>query len=234
MSNLDLVIAMTVNNRPQYLRETLRSWERARGVEHALFVFACEPCCQEALEVCEGFRAARREVFRNPQQQGVLRNPWWALTRAFGYGQDFAVLAEEDMVVATDTIEYLAWARGEYRNEPNVLAVSTHSERPAGGDPRMVRRIPHFSGWVWGTWADRWAKIGPDWDTDYRHRGWDHRLTDHWCKELGMTVATPDVSRSQHIGREGGTHCTPAMFEGLLAPSFQAEVGRSPYWNFPA
>jgi hypothetical protein len=226
-----MIIAFTVNNRPQYLREVLESWREARGVGGVSAAFFCEPGCPEAVGLCSAadFFWSKYLVIHT-QQAGVLVNPWIALSSVFTAGHDFAVLAEEDMVVSSDVIEYLSWASHEFEDDESVLAVSAHQHQvQPPGDLCATVKAGHFPGWVWGTWWDRWQAIGPDWDKDYSHRGWDHRLTDWWCKELGYQVVTPCVTRVQHIGQHGGTHCTPQMFEGLLAEGFRRQVPPQPY-----
>lgn len=229
-----MIIALTVNNRPHYLRETLESWREVRGIETAEALFICEPGCPEAVELCEKadfFRWSGRVLLT--ERAGVLLAPWLALSAGFaaaaGRHGDFCVLAEEDMVVSTDALELLAWAAERYRADSQVLAVNLGQPEMVSPNMRVVVRQDHFNGWVWGTWLDRWAKIGPDWDKDYQHKGWDHRLNDHWVGELGYRCIAPAVTRSQHIGKEGGTHCTPEMFESLLAEGFQREVPEQKY-----
>ncbi len=225
-----MIIAFTVNNRPQYLRETLESWREVRAVEQASALFLCEPGCPEAVQLCEqaDFFGWHGQLLCT-ERAGVLRAAWLALSAGFaaaaGQGEDFTILAEEDMVVSTDVLELLSWSAETYRGNGQILAATACQADPQPPrDFATVLQVPLFQGWVWGTWADRWAKIGPDWDTDYRHKGWDHRLNDYWVGQLGFRVAAPAVSRAQHIGREGGTHCTPQMFESLLAKGFQREV----------
>jgi hypothetical protein len=217
----------TVHNRPHYLREALESWREVHGVDTISAAFFCEPGCPEAAQVCEQadfFRS--RQVFVHGGHAGVLLNPKLALDHAFhAAGADFAILAEEDMVVSTDTLDLFDWCASTYESRDDVLAVSMHIHEPhAPADFRTVIEARAFGAWVWGTWKDRWGSLGPDWDTDYRHKGWDHRINDHWVGERGYRVITPVISRAQHIGKEGGTHCTPQMFDGLLAREFHRQV----------
>lgn len=220
-----MIIAFTVNNRPHYLREALESWREVRGVSGVGALFSCEPGYPEAVELCRGadfFRS--RQVAVHEGHAGVLVNPKLALDWAFQQS-DFAVLAEEDMVVSTDALELLEWCNGNFEYADDVLAVTLCQIYPQEpGDLATVLKVPWFGGWVWGTWRDRWQRLAPDWDTDYRYRGWDHRIQDYWVGEQGYKILAPAVSRVQHIGREGGTHCTPAMFDGLLAREFHRHV----------
>ena len=229
-----MIVAFTVNDRPGYLRQTLDSWSRVRGIGNCMLVFRCEPGCPEAAELCETVDFAPALTVRNHLRAGVLANPWRALEhgffmhgaqRGYPFADDFVVLAEEDMVVSPDVLEYFTWAQ-RYRDDQQVLGVTTyqHHERPgglAGAGPADWRDENEFHFWVWGTWRDRWHNhIRDTWDLTYARKGWDWDLRDRLVLGAGMTMIAPSLCRSQHIGREGGTHCTPDQFDGLLSSCF--------------
>ena len=154
------VIAFTVCDRPAYLAWVLESWREVRGIGDAHLIFRCEPGCDEAVALCRAVDFAETTVTVNPQRYGVLGNPWHALNDGFAVS-DFVVLAEEDLIVSEDVLEYFAWCRARYADDPRVLAITTHQylEQPGGLAGVMPQRFdqdpdPHF--WVWGTWRNRW------------------------------------------------------------------------------
>jgi hypothetical protein len=229
------VITFTVNNRVQYLAWVLESWRDVRGIENAHLIFRCEPGCDEAVAMCKAVDfAAETTIVINPQRFGVLGNPWHALNDGFAIS-DFTVLAEEDLIVAPDVLEYFAWCRDRYAGNPQVLAVTTHQylAQPGGLAGVMPQRFdqdpdPHF--WVWGTWRDRWERIvKPDWDDSYRARGWDWNLLVNWIQARGMKLMAPCLSRSQHVGHLGGVHCTPDQFETMRSRCFVPNVSPQEY-----
>jgi hypothetical protein len=228
---VQLKVVITGFSRPAYMRETIVSWARVRGVAQVGVEFHLEP---EYLEVADVCREAPfpHEVHISAGHQGVQRNPWKALSHGFE-SSDFVILGEDDMVVATDTLEYFAWAERKYRDRQDVLGI-TAARRQAAGDPptEAAATLAHYGEfWVWATWRDRWENvIKPDWTFNYEHNGWDIRLNDYWCQERGMRMLTPNLSRVQHIGRDGGIHCMPEMFEGLLSPCFVSEVEKQRYF----
>lgn len=226
-----VTVAFTAWNRPHYMREVLGTWSAARGIGGTDLLFRCEPGCPEMVTTCmeAGKFARSSEILLNPQVHGVQRNPYEALSSGFARGgSNFVVLAEDDLAVSTDILEYFSWCAEEFRDDPKVLAVSARQqhERP-GGLGGVVRGdmgdVPMM--WVWGTWADRWHNlIAPDWTFAYEHNGWDWRLHDYWVRELGYEIISPSLSRCQHIGRYGGTHCMPEMFDGLQSRCFVPDV----------
>ena len=52
-----MIICFTVNNRPEYLRQTLESWSKVRGIGECLLLFRCEPGCDEAVQIPGAFKA---------------------------------------------------------------------------------------------------------------------------------------------------------------------------------
>lgn len=231
-----MIVTFTINNRPQYLRETLDSWSKVRGAGDVVFCFRCEPGCAEAVELCNGFLGDHAGMsVVNPHRYGVLANPWAAMEWAFGEEGDpgdFVVLAEEDLVVSPDVLEYFAWCQ-RYAGYPKVLGVTTHQHHERAGGLAGVSAADWSDGsswhfWCWGTWKDRWESlIRDDWDFTYREnggglncRGWDWRIRNLLVIGQGYQMIAPSMARSQHIGKFGGAHCTPEQFDDLLSPSF--------------
>lgn len=240
-----MIIAFTVNDRPRYLQQTLESWSKVRGIGDATLIFRCEPGCAETVALCESVDFARHHVVRNDSRFGVLENPWLAFRSAFAVqtfrsavaSQDpgvnpFTVLAEDDLVVSPDVLEYFTWCQ-RYRDDPEVLGVTTyqHHEQPGGlaaAAPADWSRDDEWHFWVWGTWRDRWENLLRDsWDFTYEEngggpgqRGWDWKIRNLYVMRSGLKMIAPALARSQHIGRYGGSHATPAQFPGLLSKCF--------------
>lgn len=229
------VIAFTVNTRVPYLAWVLESWREARGIGDAHLIFRCEPGCPEAVALCEKADfAAELTVIVNEERHGVLGNPWHALNDGFALS-DFAILAEEDLIVSPDVLEYFTWCRDRYRDDPQVLGVTTHQylAQPGGLAGVMPQRFdqdpdPHL--WVWATWKDRWEGfIRDDWTFDYSRRGWDWALLNTWIHGKGMKLMAPCLSRSQHVGRLGGIHCTEDQYETMRSRCFAPRVPPQEY-----
>jgi hypothetical protein len=211
-------IVFTGNDRPEYMRRTLESWAKVRGVGDAMLDFHLEPGHPEVLSVCTGVGFAEWTVHLNNTRLGVQANPFHAIWCGFNSvpepkPHDFVILAEDDFVVGADILEYFAWAQEEFYLDKRVISVSA-TQFEAQGEADEVLLVRGWTGWVWGTWRDRWeTMIAPDWTFNYEHDGWDRRIIDYWCGERGMVTAVPALSRSQHIGQYGGVHTVPAAFE---------------------
>ena len=237
---------MTVNERPDYLRQTLESWQRVRGQESVAFVFMVEPSDVEAQNIAlitsTGLGNHLSGTYLNSNRLGPLSNPFAGLLEVFTAGHSYAVVADDDMLVSTDLLEFHQWAAAELRFRDEYLTVCSESPSPlrATGLDDYVVDAPELGSLGWATWRDRWEGLIRDtWDHDYStglpngaEAGFDWNLRrilkartaagDTW-----RTSLRPVESKVQHIGRERGTHCTPEMFPATTRPSFVED--RSPF-----
>lgn len=206
-------VVMTISaDRPEYLEETLESWRTVRGAEFAYFVFCVEPGKQFAKAegmVLDFLSEYTGVLMRNVKRLGVLRNPHYALGLGFE-DSDFVVLAEEDVIVSNDILEFFAAMEERYKNNQQVLAVCAENWCAPGNDHDAVFLDSRFCPLVWGTWRDRWENILRDtWDKDYTsgnpdgsHAGWDWNIY-RIIKKNDFLIAAPGVGRSMHIGKHG-------------------------------
>ncbi len=229
---MNLTIAFTVSClREKYLRQALDSWTKVRGIQDAHLLFCLEPLSRyrrrepghppeqvggTAFPVAE-FKEFLRRCFRstqvvvNERRLGCFRNTQVTLDRAFAAGAEFAVLAEEDLVVATDVLEYFAWAQ-RYRDDKQVVCAHTFV---SSARPEQAVRTSWFSPLVWGTWPDRWQDfIRPGWGgVPANPDAWDACLRSRIIEDRKACIF-PALSRSQHIGK------VSTLTPGALAEHF--------------
>lgn len=225
---MDKALVFTAYRRPRYFRRVLDAWQRVRGFDDWNPTVYLEPSPVEdqmyALAVETG-----AQVVLNPIRRGVLSNPWHALDRAFYQGAGFTVLAEDDVLPATDTLEYFTWAADTCRH-PDTLIVcaSNHADTAAPGSEYTCHRSKRFCPLIWGTWANQWVGVLRDtWDHRYDtgtpahpQAGWDWNIN---LRVMGHRhVIVPDVSRSMHIGELHGSHMTPLLYPGSVAATYTA------------
>ena len=199
------VVAFTVSGqREKYLRKTLDSWRAVRGVEDWSFLFSFEPC-EQVFPLGAFFEWAKAalpdvHVQVNKVRQGCARNTHLAMSTAFSQGAQFAVLAEEDIEVAADILEYFFWAAGKYSGA-GLATVCSHVKASDGGRPDQVTRASWFSPLVWGTWAGAWRDfVSPTWGRRFANReAWDMNLRS-CIQEAGLESLFPVQSRALHFG----------------------------------
>lgn len=225
----DVALVFTVSGeRPGYLADVLASWRRARGVESWPVTLLVEPGTRVSecrAVIADAFPDAT--VLVNPERRGVRANPYHALATAFSGGAAFAVLAEEDIVVSDDVLEYLAYGAAAHRDTPSVLALCAFSSLPAP-QPEDAIGTGGFTPWVWGTWEDRWRDtLEPNWfdaavgPAPGVEEGFDFGI-DRMREASGRRILVPLASRSDNIGQYGGVHALPEEFEDSRAATFAA------------
>jgi hypothetical protein len=228
-------VAFTVSGqRERYLRRTLESWRRARGVQDWSFVFSLEPC--EQVFPIAAFRDWAVASFPdvtvlvNRTRQGCARNTRQAMGYCFSEGAGFAVLAEEDIEVSADVLEYFSWAAGKYEGA-GLATVCSHVKASDGGRPDQVTRASWFSPLVWGTWWRTWQEfVAPTWGGCFTNReAWDTNLRAE-IQAAGMDSLFPVLSRSLHFGEVSTlttTGLAAHLYELSRSECFTAEHGPS-------
>ena len=226
-------LVFTAFNRPDYLRQTIHSWNQADNIEDWNVSYSLEPSVLRDQMIAEFNNLQSGSMYGdvNKQVQGVLVNPYLAMGSAFDIMNDFAVLAEDDIVVSSDILEYFDWAMKYYKEDKSVLGVLAFSRIPLEAsqvDSSAASRTKVFCPLVWGTWRDRWEEIiQPNWDLNYSsgkpdgsEAGWDWNMMRLAVKH-NMDFIYPHASRSDHIGKFGGTHTSEASFPESQAPTFR-------------
>lgn len=241
----DIAIMMTAWRRPQYLRRTLESWTKVRGVQDvATFHIALDPSdrSDDMLKVIGEFGPRLPiTVHINEQRYGVSENPVESGTDVFIRNPyvNFIVMAEEDLVVSDDVLEYMEWSSAYFSTGHSVLCVCAHSpdDPSPDADPSDVVVQQRFRVWVWGTWRDRWFEVlEPSWDRNYSSGtaddpscGFDYNIDRRVMPQGGYVAALPLASRSQNIGQFEGVHADASGFRDTYNPSFREHFETTDY-----
>jgi hypothetical protein len=221
---------LTAWNRPAYLRQTLESWSQVERIGDYHVILRIDPGNPAVEATAHEFTdRLPLDVRVNEQRLGVLSNPHRALTDGFAEAE-FVVYGEEDVLVSDDFLLYMEWAQEHFRDRPAVLAV-TGTQRwwePREWESENTATVHTiFAPTGWGTWRDRWEEVlAPDWQFDYRNRGWDWRINQYQLAVRGHVVVCPSHARSQHIGLEGGVHMQAHEFPGHLCPTWRPHFPR--------
>lgn len=217
---------LTAYNRPEYLRDSLTSWESVSDLDGWRFFATVEPSPKqdEICEILHDFESrvgVGMEVRINPERYGVSRHPWVIFESLFTDGFDFVVRTEDDIVVSSDILRFFRWSSETFERDPEIATVNAFNTMTSDpSQPGIVQTSTQFSPLVWGTWRDRWERvIGPTWDHDYstynghpgNQSGWDWNLNTRILPKLGLKCAVPSAPRSDHIGVVG-THGTRENF----------------------
>lgn len=222
-----VVVAFTVSGlREKYLRRALDSWAAVRGIREAQLVFCVEPAPSFHFgEFTNWAMSTFREplVYQNADQLGCLRNTRQAFGSAFAIGARLAVMAEEDLVVSADVLEYLTWAMETYEQDQEIAAVCAHARESKSRDEEAVTRVPWFNPLVCGTWKDRWENlIEPSWGAWEEgvdgNQAWDNNLR-IVLRQAGRSCVFPAVSRVLHVGETSTIYGSVVVGDYMYAQS---------------
>jgi GNT-I family len=199
------VVTFTTSDRIDYATRTLDSWRNVRGVENALLMFSCEPFI-EMVDLVRSADFAETVIDVNERTLGNEVNSFKALAAGFETGAGFVIQAEDDVLVAADVLEYLAWAAETYADDESVLTVSGY-QNAVRGKPDEVFRRQWFTACIWGMWRRSWDQVRERWPGGPTPHSWDWYLCEQ-MKATGTVAIEPCVSRGQHIGVTGahGSH----------------------------
>lgn len=229
-------LVFTAYNRPYYLQDSIASWNAARGLTSWDTSFHIEPSNQMQAVVDIALQLNTSvTLYPNRERLGVLVNPWTALNTAFEQGADFVVLAEDDVVVSQDALEFFSWSAIEYATSYSTLCINAFS-RIGGGKDNEIIADAAFSPLIWGVWRDRWENILRDtWDKDYSsgkadgsEAGWDWNIN-RILQANNQHVIKPVNSRSDHLGQYAGTHMTPDLYDTSRGVDYVQVRGKQRY-----
>lgn len=217
----DMAVIVMAWRRPYYLRETLESYAKARGIQQVKrFIVGLGPHerIQQNIEVIEwAEQLMGREIEIKPDSERAIHSP--AMHRPMGEAANFAwadpgvgwvILSEDDDPVSDDVLEYMSWARDKFEADEKVLLVCAHNfpgladfVGPAPGDKTphaldeadedqsIVRFKQGFDSHTWGTWRDRWEEV--------LEPTWDYE-----CNSGGPTTSGIDWNIATRVMPRGG------------------------------
>lgn len=222
-------IFFTVFDRLVYLKKTLDSWAKVEGIENYDVYFKVEPSefLDGELDVINDFYDkinTNLYIIINDELMGCAENVWSGFNALFEK-YDFVILAEDDILVSKDILNYFDYLENKYNEDDKVSIISANT-KDEGIDSSLVVRQQKFNGLVWGTWKKYWVNYFKNtWDKDYSSGvpgGWDWNLTLRVLPNNDLYVIHPCVSRSQHIGITG-IHSTAEIFDLSQSPSFKED-----------
>lgn len=231
-------IVFTLYQRPFYTRQILEAWKRVRGVQDWDIHFFIDPSPQaEAqLGIASEFLQwhGTGTVTVNEERKGVLTAPWFALTNAFAQGYEKVALAEEDVEVGDDILEYFSAALNS-----GIADIACAWADTDGWQDTIAYRRKWFCPWGWATTSETWFNsLRDSWDHDYSsadHRGpggWDCHIGLRLVHDTDLTVAFPLAARARHIGQHLGSHQDPAAHGVLdMPPSFRSHREQVKEWH---
>ena len=200
--NNNKVITMTAWRRPGYTRQVLDNLLNCIGFNEYTLLANIEPGYTDVQNLFKD--VPNCEVVVNDRRLGCAANTLKALQRGFDIS-DFVIHMEDDTVPGIDSLKYFEYINNRYKDDKESFSATAYN-RITKIDPQKyfsVHRCHYFTGWMWGTWRDRFEEMEKNWD----FTAWDININK---KIRGKRYEIcPNLPRSQNIGELLGTYTTP-------------------------
>jgi hypothetical protein len=219
---MKLAVTMTAFKRPKYLQTALDSLKKNDGLADYVLNFGVEPGNDEVIQICKSVNFMQSNTVVNPSRLGVRNNPYELLKRTFNSGAEGVLYLEDDIIISSDAVRLATWYLNHpRRNEFLCLNLYNHDSQ-ADADPAATFAGSKFSALGFALTKEQWAThFEPAWKRDAR--GWDFSITGLIAS--GLLVLQPRISRSHHIGRDGGTHYRASLHDAIYVVN--------PIWGGP-
>lgn len=204
-------IALTAFKRPEYLTQVLDSLKSNNTSLFETMYLGIEPVSTDVMKVCSNIDFIPTVRTINHKILGVRDNPFQTMKRAFDAGFDLVWQLEDDVVLSPDAAELIE-AYSKYEHKNNYLCLNLYN--PSSWDePETVYASKGFNALSMAITKEQWnTHFAPNFYSD--QRGWDWSIIG-LLQRTHLTNLTPALSRSHHIGRDGGTHYRPAQHDEL-------------------
>jgi hypothetical protein len=201
---MKIAICLTAFKRPEYLSQVLSSLQKNDTSDMTMFV-GVEPVSPEVIKICKSIDFIKTNITINPRILGVKDNPFQTMSRAFDAGFDMIWQMEDDVLVSPDAAD-LVRAYSEYNRRDEHLCLNLYNPS-SWNDPETVYASKGFNALSLAISKQQWKD---HFVTNYHadKRGWDWSMIG-LLQRTHLTNLTPALSRSHHIGRDGGTHYRP-------------------------
>lgn len=164
-------------NRPDHLQRTLAALAANDLASKSAITFFCDgprnheetqktSAVHKIAHDAQGF--ATKEIIARKKNMGCAASVIDGLAYMFAKHEQLIII-EDDIITSPHTLHFLNSCLDKYLNYRTVSHIAAWSPPPTyipidKKYPYDVYAIPHFNGWGWATWKDRWEKV--DWEVE--------------------------------------------------------------------
>jgi len=189
-------LAFFAYNRPEHTSRALNALVRChRKEDFEFYFFSDAPRDSEARENVDKVRQILKENAKRFSAEVVERESNLGLARSIVDGVSrlceshgrVAVL-EDDLIVATDFLHFMASALDHYEDHPEVMQVGGYTIAPPSNCATDAFLLPVTTTWGWGTWARAWKQFS------WEPKGWPAACDDvQWLSRFELNGAARSV-----------------------------------------
>ncbi len=212
------VVLVLTHDRPEHLHHALESLFSATGSSEVPIVISQDGDDQDVRGVVEDYSSLVASIVHTsrPAERGdghpspvhgyrcIAAHYRWALNQVFAlYSTDAVVVIEDDLIVASDALQFFDACQLLLTQDASVWAVSAWNDN---GQPEFVFDAERVVRSDWfpnlGVLISRslWAELEPDWPEIY----WDDWIREP-TRRRGRVTLRPEISRVRHAGATGSS-----------------------------
>ena len=229
---MNKTITYAVYNRPTYLalsldhliKNDLRNWK-------IFFSIDPSPETNHILEIIEEKlgKVADYSLKVNETRLGVELNTYTSLATVFNNESDINIYLEDDIIVSPDITQIADWYFTLEKKDMiclNLLYGSCGGKNHKSSDKENIfYKTTQFNSLGYILTKEQWLTYFKDYWI-YHDRldinnpfiaGWDWSIFYHHIKNQKLFTLQPDYARSNHIGRENGTFCSPMFHDKVFS-----------------
>ena len=227
---MNKTISYAVYNRPDYLelsldhliKNDLRDWEILFSIDPSTETDRIVKIIEKKLEKFDNYL-----ININEKRLGVRLNTYISLYYVFKCRSDINIYLEDDIIVSPDITRIADWYSTIEKKDIiclNLLYGSCGGQNhKSDTNENIFYKTKEFNSLGYILTSEQWETYFKDYWFDYSHGavdkngnligGWDWAILFHHIKNKGLYTLQPDCARSNHIGRENGTFCSPAFHD---------------------
>lgn len=232
-------ISITAYKRPEYLKQVLASIQANKFVDQYELFLGLEPGNNEIVDLVKSIDWIKTHIYVNDVVLGVRKNPHKLMNKVFLAGSIMNVYLEEDVIISPDALSMANWYL-ETQPENAWLSLNFLDYGSSTARPYVLIASKKFNAlgfcvksWAWREHFSRFWMSDDGTKRVYgeEYSGWDWAVTAHLKENAGLKTLTPMLSRSNHIGRNGGVHASPE-FHDKIFPHLPISDGSYPSNHF--
>eukprot|EP00514_Thraustochytrium_sp_LLF1b_P008924 CAMPEP_0184547052 /NCGR_PEP_ID=MMETSP0199_2-20130426/5331_1 /TAXON_ID=1112570 /ORGANISM="Thraustochytrium sp., Strain LLF1b" /LENGTH=916 /DNA_ID=CAMNT_0026941501 /DNA_START=18 /DNA_END=2768 /DNA_ORIENTATION=+ len=226
-SNPGLPLLLVCHDRPDRLRETLKSLFQVRGVRKENILVAQDGRDSGVIQVLDDFGMTR--VHREEQEMlpDEASDPGMAIAQHYKFSLSSAIehfrgapgiiIVEDDFRFSPDFLEYFSAVAPAVQRDPSLWTASAFNDNGQQGtvfNKTNVLRTEHFPGLGWLLLRSVWNEIREDWPRSH----WDWFMRNPSTSK-GRDALYPEISRVYHTGSVGSfmnEEMHKKYFEGIV------------------
>ena len=219
---------MTVNNRPEYLRQVLNALLKCTIPidQEYILLPSVEPPVDEIRHILESIKLPHCLPYYHSTRQGCNKNTYHAINRGFNFS-DKVIHLEDDLLPFEDFLMFNTRLLEQYKYDEDTMAIGSWNDpNKSSYDCNLILRKILFCSWGVATWKNSWLKFQQKFldISTTTQPAWDTALGIYFQQNKWYSII-PNVNRVRNIGRLNGTYMTPAGWDNIgVRPGSQDEI----------